>query len=333
MSRGRLGARTAAAVASILLASAAGCGDDDGGSAAEGGDKSLVGFINGSNVEYNVCLAKGLRAALGDDVELVELNSRDDVTAEVSNGEDLLARNPDALILQTVNVKSGTQIVNQANRQDVPILLSSVDFVRDPSKLSAAIVFNLMQRGMAIGGFLKEQIAAAGGEPATVAIIGGAPGAASDILVQGFRTGLKGAPAEVVFDQPAMWSRPKAAAVAENMIQAQPDLDYVFVANEDMAFGVLQSLETAGKADQIEILTSGGTDDGLEAVRDGTFRSTTDGSPYNIGELTGRATLDVIAGRAPDPKVEEVPSPVIAAENVDEAKPYCAPAGDAAAEQ
>lgn len=331
MSRTPSGRWAAVAIASVALAGVAGCGggDDDAG-ASGGDDQPLVGFINGSNVEYNVCLAKGLKAALGDEVELVELNSRDDVAAEVANGEDVLARKPNALILQTVNVKSGTQIVNQANRQDVPILLSSVDFIRDPSKVSGAVVFNLMQRGMAVGGFLKEQI---GSEPAKVAIIGGAPGAASDVLIQGFETGLKGAPAEIVFNQPAMWSRPKAATVAENMIQAQPDLDYVFVANEDMAFGVLQALETAGKADQIEILTSGGTDDGLDAVRDGTFLSTTDGSPYNIGNLTGEATLQVIAGKTPEPKVQEVPSPVISKENADEALPYCAPGGGGEAEQ
>ncbi|MDO8188697.1 sugar ABC transporter substrate-binding protein [Conexibacter sp. JD483] len=329
----RLTALTLAAAATAALG--AGCGsssDDDGGSGTSaasgggGGDKPVVGFINGSSVEFNMCVSRGLKAGLGDAAELNEVNSRDDVGAEVSNGEDLLARKPDALVLQTVNVQSGAQIVDKANGDDVPVFLSSVDFVRDPSKVAGAVVFDNGATGAKIGGFLAEQVRAAGGSgEVKVGIVAGAPGAASDFLVRGFKGALAAAPnAKVVFEQPGMWNRGKAASVAENMIQAQPDLDYVLVSNEDMAFGVLKSLQAAGKDGQVKILTNGGTELGLRAVEDGEFLSTTDASPFQIGFRTGRAVLDQLDGRSAAEPVQTLPVQVITRDNAAGAAAYCA---------
>lgn len=324
--------RWALALAALAAASVAvGCGSssDDGGSASAGdggGDKPTVGFINGSSVEFNMCVSRGLKAGLGDGAELNEVNSRDDVGAEVSNGEDLLARKPDALVLQTVNVQSGSQIVAKANTEEVPVFLSSVDFVRDPSKVAGAVVFDNGATGAKIGGFLAEQISAAGSDDEVkVAIVAGAPGAASDFLVRGFKGALAAAPnAKVVFEQPAMWNRGKAASVAENMIQAQPDLDYVLVSNEDMAFGVLKSLQAAGKEGQVKIVTNGGTELGLRAVEEGEFLSTTDASPFQIGFRTGRAVLaDLNGERAAEP-VQTLPVQVITRDNAADAAAYCA---------
>lgn len=325
--------RWALALAALAAASVAiGCGsssdDGDSGSATAsgGGDKPTVGFINGSSVEFNMCVSRGLKAGLGDGAELNEVNSRDDVGAEVSNGEDLLARNPDALVLQTVNVQSGAQIVAKANTEKVPVFLSSVDFVRDPSKVAGAVVFDNGATGAKIGGFLAEQISAAGGDDEVkVAIVAGAPGAASDFLVRGFKGALAAAPnAKVVFEQPAMWNRGKAASVAENMIQAQPDLDYVLVSNEDMAFGVLKSLQAAGKDGQVKIVTNGGTELGLRAVEEGEFLSTTDASPFQIGFRTGRAVLADLSGERAAEPVQTLPVQVITRDNAADAAAYCA---------
>ncbi len=328
----RLTALTLAAAATAALG--AGCGsssdDDNGGgstaaSGGGGGDKPVVGFINGSSVEFNMCVSRGLKAGLGDGVELNEVNSRDDVGAEVSNGEDLLARKPDALVLQTVNVQSGSQIVDKANGDDVPVFLSSVDFVRDPSKVAGAVVFDNGATGAKIGGFLAEQVRAGGDDEVKVGIVAGAPGAASDFLIRGFKGALAAAPnAKVVFEQPGMWNRGKAASVAENMIQAQPDLDYVLVSNEDMAFGVLKSLQAAGKDGQVKILTNGGTELGRRAVEEGQFLSTTDASPFQIGFRTGRAVLDQLDGRRAAEPVQTLPVQVITRDNAAGAAAYCA---------
>lgn len=226
-------------------------------------------------------------------------------------------------MLQTVNFKSGTRIVAKANDQDVPVLLTSVDFVRDPSKVSGAVVFNLIDTGSKIGAFLRKQVAAAGGEQ-RIGIIAGAPGAASDLLVKGVKKGLAGARnARIAFEQPGMWNRNKAAGVAENMLQAQPDLDYVFVASEEMAFGVLESIRAAGKEDQVRIVTNNGTDAGLKAVRDGDFLSTTDASAFQIGLKAGRAAGRILSGGEPEPRVQTQLARVITKANADQAAPYC----------
>ncbi len=304
------------AIAALCVLSLAACDKADGTS---GGDtKSLtLGFVNGATTEFHTCLEKAINnAAATAGAKVVSANSKQDPAAELSNIEDMISRNVSAMIVQTVNSDALKNDVAKAKAANIPIFLTSV-ITDDTSSILGAAVIDLKGVGKLDADWVAKD---AGTTPAEAGIIAGAPGAASDLLVGGFKDALP-ATVTVVGNQPGMFNRQKAQDVADNMIQAHPNLKYVFVANEDMAFGAYQAFQAAGKS--VKIVTVNGTDDGLAAVKDGKFAATVANSANDMGQLAVKNTLALLKSDASTQKIANVPFELITKDNLDEAPQYC----------
>lgn len=306
---GRLAA--AAALTSLLVGCSSageGAGDDDG--------TTTIGFVNGAETAFHTCLQRAMeRTATSQDVRLVVANSRQNPVAELSNIEDMIARGVDALIVQTVDVDTLDVDVAKARAAHIPIFLTSVN-VDDLSGVLGAVVVDLGRLGALDAGWVERDAA---GREVKVGVIAGAPGAASDLMVAGFEAALP-ANAKVVSDLPGMFDPAKARESATDMIEAHPDLGYAFVANEEMALSARQVFDAAGA--DVKIVTVNGTDEGLQAVKDGRLSATVANSASAMGQLAVRNSLGLIDGDAVD-QVASTPILLVTEKNVDEAPAYC----------
>lgn len=303
-----------AAVAGTTLV-LAGCGNDSGGSGSSG-DKTL-GFVNGGDTEFHTCLQKAVQAqAKTDGAKVLTASSHQDSGAELSNIEDMISRNVDALIVQTVNVDALKGDIAKAKASNIPIYLTSVA-TSDVDDILGAAVVDLGKVGALDAGWVAKD---AGGKDVKVGIVAGAPGAASDLLVNGFSKALP-ANAKVVANQPGMFNAAKAQDVAENMIQAQPDLDYAFVANEEMGLAVRKAFDAAGAKD-VKIVTVNGTDEGLAAVKDGRFSATVANSAMSIGQTAVKNSIGLLDKKKVD-KIANIPLVLVTKDNLSEAPQYC----------
>ena len=132
---------------------------------------------------------------------------------------------------------------------------------------------------------------------------------------EGFAKGLKAYPGiQVVAQQPADFDRTKGLDVMSNLLQAHPDVQGVFAANDEMALGAIKALGSkAGKS--VSVVGFDGTPDGLKAVKEGTLYASVAQQPTQLGKIA-------VAERAQGPegkKVEEtvkVPVKVVTKENV-----------------
>ncbi|TDD15690.1 sugar ABC transporter substrate-binding protein [Actinomadura sp. KC06] len=311
---------TALALAAGLALS--GCSVDDGkGKAAAPvpSDKQLtIGFVNGNTIEFHTCLQNALQARAGRaGVKVLTANSAMDPAKELSNIDDMIVKRVDAIVVQTVNIDSLEGGISRANRAGIPIFLTSVASV-DQTKILGAVVTDVKKVGRDLGAWLAED---SGGKPVEVGIIGGAPGAAADLMNDAFKQSL-GGDAKVVFDQPAFWQRAKAQDVAENLLQARPKVAYVFVHNEDMALGALAAFKAAGR-DDIKILTNGGSAAGVKAVKDGEFAVTVSNTPKSVGEMAVDNVVGLLRGTKGVQKIATVPDVVVTSDNASKAPPYC----------
>jgi ribose transport system substrate-binding protein len=299
----------------------AACSVDKGDGAAEpvaSGADLTIGFVNGNSIEFHTCLQRAMQGRAGKaGVKLLTANSAMDPAKELSNIDDMIVKGVDAIVVQTVNIDSLEGGIARANRARIPIFLTSVASV-DQSKILGAVVTDVQKVGRDLGGWLVRDSA---GKPVKVGIVGGAPGAAADLMNGAFKKSLGGA-AKVVFDQPALWQRAKAQDVAENMLQAQPDVTHVFVHNEDMAMGVLSAFKAAGRTD-IKILTNGGSEAGVKAIRDGDFAVTVSNTPKSVGELAIDNVVGLLRGTPAIKKIATVPDTLVTRENASTAPPYC----------
>lgn len=283
---------------------------------ASGGDSRTLGFVNGGTTEFHTCLQRAVEAeAKTAGATVIAANSKQDPGTELSNIEDMISRSVDALIVQTVNVDALKNDITKAKGAGIPIFLTSV-ITSDTSDILGAVVVDLVGVGKLDAGFVAQDAA---GAPVEAGVIAGAPGAASDKLVKGFTEALPDT-VTVVANQPGMFNRAKAQDVAENMIQAHPNLKYAFVANEDMAFGALQAFQAAGK--NVKIVTVNGTDDGLAAVKDGRFAATVANSATVTGQLAVRNTISLLDKKSNE-KIANTPIKLITKDNLGEAPQYC----------
>lgn len=306
----------------LLVASLSACGPASSASDPKGSEadsSSLkIGFVNADTLEFHKCLEKGAdTAATKQKVELIKANSTRDPGKELSNVEDMIVRQVDAIVLQTVNIDALKNAVAKANAAQIPIFLTSV-VGPDKETILGAVLSDVEENGRMSAEWLNKDSA---GAAVKVGIIAGAPGASSDLFVSGFK-GALGPKAEVVFQQPGMFQRAKAQEVAENLLQAQPGVNYVFVPNEEMAFGALTAFKAAGRED-IKILTNGGTPAGLAAVKDKGFAVLVASSPADMGSMAVSSTVDLLTKKGDQEKLHEIPLTIITPDTVTTAPKYC----------
>ncbi|WP_328353561.1 sugar ABC transporter substrate-binding protein [Streptomyces sp. NBC_00445] len=309
-----------AAAASLVGAAAlvlSGCGTEDDGAGAAGGSVTL-GFVNGANTHFHQCLLKAVEeTGKAENATVYSANSKQDAGTELSNIEDMIARNVDALIVQTVNVDALEGDIAKAKSADIPIYLTSVA-TSDLSDVLGVAKVDLKKLGALDAGWIEKDAA---GKDVKVGIVAGAPGAASDLMVGGFKDALP-ANAKVVANQPGMFNPAKAQDVAENMIQAQPDLDYAFVANEEMAFAVRKAFDAAGAKD-VKIVSANGTEDGIAAVKSGQLSATVANSAMTIGQTAVKNVIGLLDEKQDVDKIADIPLVLVDKNNVSEAPQYC----------
>ena len=63
---------------------------------------------------------------------------------------------------------------------------------------------------------------------------------------------------EIVAQQPADWNRQKAVEAAENILQNNPELDAIYASCAEMALGTSIAAESAGRADDLIIISNDG---------------------------------------------------------------------------
>lgn len=301
-----------AAVAGTTLV-LSGCGKDTG----SGSGSVSLGFVNGADTEFHTCLQKALeQTAKSEGAKVYTANSHQNSGTELSNIEDMISRNVSALIVQTVNVDALKGDIAKAKASNIPIYLTSVA-TSDVNDILGAAVVDLGKVGALDAGWVAKD---AGGKDVQVGVIAGAPGAASDLLVGGFTKALPGN-AKVVANQPGMFNAAKAQDVAENMIQAHPDLAYAFVANEEMGLAARKAFDAAGAKD-VKIVTTNGTDEGLAAVKDGRFSATVANSAMTIGQTAAKNAIGLLDNKKVD-KIANIPLLLVTKDNLSKAPQYC----------
>ncbi|MFJ6075067.1 sugar ABC transporter substrate-binding protein [Streptomyces sp. NPDC093065] len=293
-----------------------GCGLQTAGSGSADDGPLTLGFVNGGDSPFHTCLQRSVEiAAKNNFARLVTANSRQNAATELSNIEEMIARGVDAIILQPVDTGALERDIEKAESADIPVFLTSVS--TDPDDILGAVVVDLEAVGRLDARWVADDAA---GRDVQVGVIAGAPGAASDLLTDGFTEALP-ANAEVVAEEPGMFDAGKAGKIAAAMARTHPGLDYAFVANEQMAFAAREAFDAAG-ADRVRIVTVNGTDEALAALKDGRFSATVSNSAGNTGELAVRNTIALLRDRKTK-KIDHTPIRLVTKGNADTAPLYC----------
>ncbi|WP_427921813.1 sugar ABC transporter substrate-binding protein [Streptomyces sp. cg40] len=280
-------------------------------------EPAVLGFINGGTDSYHACLQTAVTdTTSGNLSKILTANSHGSKAAELRNVRYMIAHKVDAILLISVDATALSADIAAARKAKIPVSLIAL-MPADDSKILGATIGDLVGIGKLDAEWVNEDAA---GKQVKAGVVSGDGSTSSNLMVSGFTKNLA-ANVQVVGDERGMFNRAKAKAAAAELIQAHPDIQYAFVANEDMAFGAREAFDAAG-AESVKIVTANGTDPGLAALKSGKFSATVSNSVQDLGALSVTHTLGLLRKEEKD-KIARVPIRLVTKDNADTAPLYC----------
>jgi len=310
-----LHARRVTGAAAILatMALAAGCGSSgsggsgssSGGSGASGGSSGgssstkIAAVIKGLDNPFFQSMQQGIQDQARSQGTPATVQAAASITDTTGQADKLNALAGQDFGCFVVNPITGTNLVQplaQLSQRSKPVV--NID---SPIDAGAARTANLK-----LSTYIGTDNVAAGTKAAQtmlksvpsgqVAVIGGTAGdVTSGARIQGFKQGA-GSKLDVVQTVAADWDRQKALTAAGDILRAHTDLKGFFVANDDMALGVVRAAQNAGRKD-VKVVSVDGIKDALQSIRQGGLTATVSQYPYTIGQMGTEACKAAAAGK------------------------------------
>ena len=243
------------------------------------------------NNPFFVTLVDGAKkAAEAAGVQLTVADAGDDAAKQTSDIEDLVASGISVLIVNPVDSDAVTGAVEAAKAKGVKVI--SVDRAVNGTEIDCQIASDNVLGAELATQYIVDTL----GEGAVVAELEGVTGASAAIdRSQGFHN-IADAKLEVVARQTANFARTEGMTVMENMLQANPDIQAVFAANDEMALGAMEAISGAGK--NIMVMGFDATDDAIASIKAGQMAGTIAQQPELIGSTAVEYALKLIAGES-----------------------------------
>ena len=277
---------------SMMATALVGCGGGSEEAADAPATEGAIGLsVSTQNNPFFVTLVEGAEAAAeAAGVGLTVVDAGDDVTKQVSDVEDLLSKNIAVLIINPVDSDAVSGVVQDA--MDAGVKVIAVDRVVNGVEVDCTIASDNVMGAELATQYIVDTL----GEGIKVAELQGVPGASAAIdRGTGFHN-VADTALDVVASQTANFDRTEGMTVMENMLQANPDIQAVFAANDEMALGAVEAIAGAGK--DILVVGFDATDDAIAAINEGRMGATIAQQPYMIGESAVQNAVKLIAGEA-----------------------------------
>jgi ribose transport system substrate-binding protein len=296
-------------LAVLATALAAGCQRGGG----EGGGGARIGLsVSTLNNPFFVTLRDGAQSAADEaGAELIVSDAQNDTAQQQDDIQNFVTQQVNVILVNPVDSDAVVPAIEAANQANIPVI--ALDRGASGGELVTTIASDNVQGGNLAG---EELIRLVGS--GSVAQLEGTPGAdpARD-RGQGFQNAIDAQSAvEIVASQSANFDRAEGLNVAENILQANPDIVGIFTQNDEMALGAVQALgDNAG--DDVKVVGFDAIEDALSAIQDGTMNATVAQQPSEIGSLGVENAIRVVNGESVE---ENIPVEVqlVTPENVSE---------------
>ncbi|MFF5211826.1 substrate-binding domain-containing protein [Streptosporangium sp. NPDC000396] len=291
--------RTAIVLTALLALSLSGCSrggtqTSATGTAPASGKKDATIIMSTLGNPFFISVKDGAEAQAAKSGITLNVQNADNSDATFLNqATTAISKQTGILILDPVGSQSAITSVTQANSASIPVMA----FDRKPSggNLATFVGYNAVQAGKNAADALAKAV---GGKGKVVEIQGILGTNVAQDRSKGFQQQIATyKDITVVAQQAADFDRAKALNVMTNVLQANPDIDGVYAANDEMAMGVLSAIKARNLVGKIKLVGNDGIADALAAVAAGEMYATNAESPYALGQKVVSLAGDVLSGK------------------------------------
>lgn len=280
---------------------------------AEDNSAYTIGFSSKDNSDMFVKNIVDAAQAKADElgVNLLIADARGDVNQQISDVENFITQQVDAIVAIPQDVDGSAPIVQMALDEGIPIIIDNGDIA--DKNYTAFVGCTDQESGELLGQWFVDNLE----EGSKICIIEGPMGQSGQV---GRYAGLEKVGVmdkfEVLACQTANWKRDEAMALAEDWLTTYGDeLAAIICENDDMALGALSACKAAGRTD---VLIGGvdGLDEAVEAVKAGEMAISVLQDSNGQGAGGVETALKIIKGEEFEADLR-IPFLPITAENVD----------------
>ncbi len=246
-------------------------------------------------------------------VEVITVDARGDPATQVSQVQDLLTQDIDALIYIPAGTAAAAVPVKAAQAAGVPVV--NVDRNAFAGDGITFIATDSVASAKAVGLWLCE---AAGGK-GNLAIVHGEKGSSPEIdRTKGIMEAVAECPGfKVVAEQwSQQWSQDEGFKIVQDLLQSDPSINVIFGQSDSMALGAAQAVKIANVEQRVFIGGFDGDTAALEAIQRGVFDVTATQKTQGMGRQALDAALALAAGKD-IPATQLLNAAVTTKENVD----------------
>lgn len=317
--RRRISAAAALFAASALVLTGCSSGGTDSGGAAGADEQFDIGVVvldlQDPDLAHMVEAMEG--AAKEEGVKLHIADSKKDVASELTQVEDLLTRQVDAVIMQPLDGEASQNAANRVIEAGVPLFILSTEFAEGADvKYESYIGVDDTLAGVMQAEYLNEQLPDGG----NIVFAAGIYGASwTDRRKSGFDSTINDN-FTIVAEFQAKGSRDEGKRNMEDTLQrfGPGEIDAVVANNDEMAIGAASAIKDAGRTGEIaEVIGVDGTPPAVAAIEAGDMTATVRQDSAGQGEKAVQVVHLFLKGD----KVEDrytLPFTLITTENVAE---------------
>ncbi|MEE4883996.1 sugar ABC transporter substrate-binding protein [Pseudomonas alliivorans] len=226
-------------------------------------------------------------------IKVITVDAQGNSATQVSQVQDLITRKIDALIYIPAGATAAGVPVKAAKAAGIPVI--AVDRNAPDAQGDTFIASD----SVAAARTLAEYVGKVTGGKGRVAILQGQIGTSPENdRAKGFSEGLAKFPGlKVVAEQPAEWAQDRGFAVAQDMLQRDPNITVFFGRADAMALGAAQAVKVANLEQPVTIVGFDGDVAGLKAVANGTLSATMTQQAQKMGRLALDSAIALKEGK------------------------------------
>lgn len=267
--------------------------------------------------EFNYYMAigegiKSLAEEMGAESFMLAPQSGADISGQMGMLQDVISQQVDIIILSTHDEAAAAPLVKQAVEQGIQVIIVNSDIQAFPTPIHAVVGYNQRNGTRMMGEYVSAKL---GDQETVVGIIEGQPGWHSTERVGGFLDGIEGkSNFSVAASLDGKWNVEGGNTAAMDMLQAHPEIQLLFAANDYEIMGASKAVSSLGR-DDVLLFGNDGDTACLEEIAAGTVDATVNTTPFIMGRIALQVAMDGIAGEF-DGGYVETPTVIVDKDNV-----------------
>lgn len=264
---------------------------------------------------FHIAMRDAMKAAVeanGD--TLVDIDGRLDQTKQNEVIEDLLAQDIEVLFLNPVDSASVQPELEACAAKGIPVI--NVDSaVQDRSLIASYIASDNVEAGRQCGEEIKRLFP----DGAKICIIENPLAESVVHRVMGLEEAIEGTASEII-DRKSIATMDVVLSTAEDILTSNDHIDVFWGLNDDVSLIILGAVESAGRTDEIKVMSVDGSPSGKTSVANGGLWATAAQSPVSIGNKAVEFAYTLLDGGEVEADVA-LPTTLVNPDNVQDMDP------------